>query len=165
MSGNSSLVWIGRILSLLVAAALIFSAVMKLQGAQQLQALEAAAQPGIEQEIPDSVKQLRDGLGHLGFPESKLFALGILELVCALIYLFPPTAVLGAILLAGYMGGAICLHWRMGDDVVVHIGIGIAVWLGIYLRDARLRALIPFRRSVKITGGPEAAGATTSGAT
>lgn len=154
MSGNTSMVWMGRILSLLVGAALLFSGFVKLQGAQQLQALDAA-QPGVEQEAPESVQQMRDGLGHLGFPESKLFALGILELICALIYLAPPTAVFGAILLTGYMGGAICLHWRVGDEVIAQIGIGVAVWLGVYLRDPRVRALIPlWRRSSGSEGTP-----------
>jgi hypothetical protein len=54
--------------------------------------------------------------------------------------------VLGAILLAGYLGGAICTHWRVGDPFVVQIVLGLLVWLGIYLREDRLKALIPLRR-------------------
>ena len=58
-------------------------------------------------------------------------------------------AVLGAILLAGYMGGAICTHWRVGDPFVLQIAIGVLVWLGLYLRESRLRALIPLRTRPK----------------
>jgi hypothetical protein len=74
------------------------------------------------------------------------FGLGILELTCTLIYAVPRTAVLGAILLTGYLGGAILTHLRVGDQFVTHIILGVLVWLGIYLRDARLRALIPLRQ-------------------
>jgi len=72
--------------------------------------------------------------------------LAILELTCVVIYLIPTTSVLGAILLAGYIGGAICTHWRVGDPFIVQILLGIFVWLGLYLREDRLRALIPLRR-------------------
>jgi hypothetical protein len=71
--------------------------------------------------------------------------LAILELSCAVIYLIPATSVLGAILLAGYMGGAICTHWRAGDPFVVQAVLGILVWLGLGLREPRLRALLPLR--------------------
>ena len=57
------------------------------------------------------------------------------------------TSVLGAILLAGYMGGAICTHWRVGDPFVGQIGIALVIWLAIYLREPRLKALIPLRKS------------------
>jgi hypothetical protein len=65
---------------------------------------------------------------------------------CVVIYLIPATSVLGAILLAGYLGGAICTHWRAGDPFYIHIVLGLSVWLGIYLREDRLKALIPLRR-------------------
>jgi hypothetical protein len=64
------------------------------------------------------------------------------------VYLIPPTSVLGAILLTGYLGGAILTHWRVGDMFVVHIVLGMLIWLGIYLREDRLRALIPVRKHV-----------------
>jgi MFS family permease len=62
------------------------------------------------------------------------------------IYLIPATSVLGAILLAGYVGGTIVTCWRVGDPFVVNIALGLVVWLGIYLREPRLRELIPLRR-------------------
>jgi hypothetical protein len=79
-------------------------------------------------------------------PSSLILPLGILELVCVAIYLFPPTAILGAILLTGYMGGAILAHLRVGEPVYVQATIGAVVWLGIFLREERLRKLIPIRR-------------------
>jgi hypothetical protein len=81
----------------------------------------------------------------LGYPESLARPLGIVELACTIIYLVPQTAVLGAILLTGYMGGAIATHVRVGDPYFVQIGMGVMLWLGLYLRDARLRALLPLR--------------------
>jgi hypothetical protein len=69
------------------------------------------------------------------------------------VYLIPRTSVLGAVLLAGYMGGAICTHWRAGDVFVGQIVIGLLVWLGLYLREPRLRALLPLR-----TAGQDGAG-------
>jgi hypothetical protein len=67
------------------------------------------------------------------------------EITCALIYLFPPTAVLGAILITGYFGGAVTTHLRVHESPAVPIIFAVLVWGGIYLRDARLRALIPWR--------------------
>lgn len=89
-------------------------------------------------------------LDLIGIPESMVFPLGILEIACALVYAFPKTAVLGAILLTGYMGGAILTHWRVGDPVpfpfpIMHITLGVMVWAGIWLREPRLRALMPLR--------------------
>jgi hypothetical protein len=71
--------------------------------------------------------------------------LAMVEVSCVLIYLIPATSVLGAILLTGYMGGAICTHLRVGDPFFIQIALGVLVWLGLYLRDTRLRALIPIR--------------------
>ncbi|HVR82983.1 MAG TPA: DoxX family protein, partial [Planctomycetota bacterium] len=66
-------------------------------------------------------------------------------LSCVVIYLVPPTAVLGAVLLAGYIGGTIVTHWRVGDPFFVQITLGVLVWLGLYLRENRLRGLLPLR--------------------
>jgi hypothetical protein len=85
-------------------------------------------------------------MAHLGLSESLLVPLAILELSCALIFLIPATSVLGAILLTGYIGGAICTHWRVGDPFFIQIALAIFVWLGLYLREDRLKALIPLRR-------------------
>ena len=71
--------------------------------------------------------------------------LGILEIACTIIYAIPQTAVLGAILLTGYMGGAIATHVRVGEGVIPHIIIGVLVWLGLFLREPRLRAILPWR--------------------
>lgn len=86
-----------------------------------------------------------EGLDHLGWTESQMFGLGIVEVAVVVIYLIPRTAVFGAILIAAYMGGAIATHVRVGDPFWTQILIGVVVWLGLYLRDTRLRALIPFR--------------------
>jgi len=86
----------------------------------------------------------------LGFPGAAMArGLGVLLLACTLLYAWPRTAVLGAILLTGYLGGAVATHVRVGDPLFTHIlfGVymGVLLWLGLYLRDARLRALVPLR--------------------
>jgi MFS family permease len=98
-------------------------------------------------------------MAHLGLPESMIKPLAVLEISCVVIYLIPQTAVLGAILLAGYLGGAICTHWRVGDPFVVQIVLGIFVWLGIYLREPRLKDLIPIR---KLSAPVDSAGSRSS---
>ena len=124
MAAASKTVWVGRVLSVMASLAFLMSAAMKLKGGPEL----------------------TQGMAHLGLPESMITPLAILELSCAVIYLIPQTAVLGAILLAGYVGGAICTHWRVGDPFFVQIALGIVVWLGLYLRESRLKAFIPLRR-------------------
>ena len=123
-AGRGRAGWLGRVISGLVSLIFVVSALMKLLGGAE-------------------VKQ---GMAHLGLPESLIMPLAILEISCVVVYLIPVTAVLGAILLTGYVGGAICTHWRVGDPVLVQIALGILVWLGLYLREARLKALIPLRR-------------------
>jgi hypothetical protein len=91
--------------------------------------------------------QLKEALAHLGLPERMMIPLGILELSCVVIYLIPPTAVIGAILLTGYIGGAMLTHWRIGEPVYTHIILGILIWLALYLREDRLKTLIPIWRS------------------
>src|SRR4029077_12745986 len=86
----------------------------------------------------------------LGFPGAAMArGLGVLLLACTLLYAWPRTAVLGAILLTGYLGGAVATHVRVGDPLFTHIlfGVymGVLLWLGLYLRDARLRALVRAR--------------------
>jgi uncharacterized membrane protein YphA (DoxX/SURF4 family) len=87
--------------------------------------------------------QLDEGFNHLQLPVSWAFGLGVLELSCLLIYLIPRTAVIGAILLTGYLGGAMVTHLRVGEPPVTHVILGIVLWGALYLRDPRLRALIP----------------------
>ena len=85
----------------------------------------------------------------LGYPIGLERGLGVLTLVCVLLYAVPRTAVLGAILLTGLFGGAMATHLRIGSPLFSHLlfglYLGLLVWGGLYLRDARLRALIPFR--------------------
>jgi hypothetical protein len=92
-----------------------------------------------------------EGTVRLGYPESVLFGLGVVLLTCTVLYLIPRTAVLGAILLTGYLGGAVATHVRVGDPLLTHVlfpvYLGIMLWAGLYLRDNRLRALLPVRRA------------------
>jgi hypothetical protein len=90
--------------------------------------------------------QLDEGFGHLQLPVSWALPLGILELSCVVIYLIPRTAVIGAILLTGYLGGAMVVHLRVGEPPVTHIILGIVLWGGLWLRHPRLRALMPLVR-------------------
>ena len=90
------------------------------------------------------------GIGSgFGFPLRLAVPLGIVELVCILLYVVPPTSILGAILLTGYLGGAIAIQLPTGNslfgEVLFPIYIGVILWGGIYLRDERLRTLIPLR--------------------
>ena len=90
-----------------------------------------------------------EGTVRLGYPESVMFPLGIVLLACTMLYLIPRTSVLGAILLTGYLGGAVATHVRVGDPLFSHIlfptYLGLLIWGGLYLREGRLRALIPLR--------------------
>jgi hypothetical protein len=86
-----------------------------------------------------------EGTTKLGWPDRLALALGILELACTVLYLIPRTAVLGAILLTGYLGGATATHVRIGDPFVMTVVLGVVLWLGLYLREPRLRALLPLR--------------------
>lgn len=127
ISAGGKIAWVGRGISILVSFPFLMSGVMKFKGG------------------PEMAK----GFAHLGLPDSMAVPLAILELSCVLLYLIPPTSVLGAILLTGYLGGAICTHWRVGDLFVVQAALGVLVWLGLYLRERRLRGLIPLRTTQK----------------
>jgi hypothetical protein len=122
---NGRTVWAGRVISVLACLLFLFSAFIKLKGG------------------PD----LEKGFAHLGLPMSIATALGVLEAACVVLYLVPASSILGAILLSGYVGGAICTHWRVGDPVWAPIILGVFVWLGVYLQEPRLKNLIPLRRS------------------
>ncbi len=116
--------WAGRILSALPVLLLLFSGVMKLMK-------------------PAAVVQ---GFAHFGYPESLALSIGILELACAVVYVIPRTSVLGAILMTAYLGGATATHVRIGDpSFFIPVILGVLVWGGLFLRDDRLRALIPLR--------------------
>ena len=117
----------GYVLTGLVAAFLTFDTVMKL--------LQLA--PAVQ------------GTTELGYPAGTVVVIGAIELVCLVLYLIPPTSVLGALLLTGYLGGAIATHMRVGSPLPTHtlfpIYVALMVWGGLYLRESRLRELLPFR--------------------
>ncbi|HEX6043859.1 MAG TPA: DoxX family protein [Pyrinomonadaceae bacterium] len=118
--------WAGRIISWLTAAFLLLDGVAKL----------FKPLPVVE------------GTVKLGYAESVIIPLGIVLVVCTVLYLVPRTAVLGAILLTGYLGGAVATHVRAADGafgIIFAVVFGALVWLGLYLRDERLRELVPFR--------------------
>jgi|HubBroStandDraft_4_1064222.scaffolds.fasta_scaffold631751_1 hypothetical protein len=119
--------WTGRIVSGLVTAFLLFDAIIHLM--KPAPVVEAFAK--------------------LGFPIRLAVPLGIVELVCVLLYVIPRASVLGAILLTGYLGGAIAIQLPTGNpffgEVLFPVYVGVFLWGGIYLRDERLRTLLPFR--------------------
>jgi hypothetical protein len=119
----------GRILSGLAAAFLVFDSVGKL----------LRVQPVVE------------GTASLGYPVSVIFPLGVTLLTCVFVYLMPRTAVLGALLLTGYLGGAVATHVRVGSPVFSHVlfptYVAALLWGGLMLRDSRLRAFLPVRRA------------------
>ncbi|MBY0113036.1 MAG: DoxX family protein [Phycisphaerales bacterium] len=81
-----------------------------------------------------------------GYPGGVWTPLGIVEATCTVLFLLPPTRVLGAILLTGYLGGAIATHVRVSDPFLPPLILGVVLWLGLFFRDARLRALLPITR-------------------
>jgi DoxX-like family len=91
-----------------------------------------------------------DTMSQLGYPANLAQGLGVLILICTLLYTIPRTALLGAILLTGVLGGAIATHLRVGSPVFSHLlfglYLGLMLWGGLFLRDARLRSLLPLRR-------------------
>ena len=92
--------------------------------------------------------QALEGMVKLGWPASAVGTILSLELGSLILYLIPQTAVLGAVMLTGYLGGAVATHLRAGESAAMPVVVGVIVWGGIYLREPRLRALLPFRRSV-----------------
>lgn len=123
MEGMKRADWMGATISVLASLVFIMSATMKLIGGADV----------------------AQGMEHLQLAGPMTLPLAALELSCVAIYLVPRTAVLGAVLLTGYLGGAILTHWRVGDAFVTHIVLGLLVWLGIYLREPRLKLLLPVR--------------------
>jgi hypothetical protein len=90
-----------------------------------------------------------EGTLQLGFPESVIVSLGLIQVACLVTYLVPRTAVLGAVLWTGYLGGAIATHVRVGSPLLTHtlfpIYVAAFLWLGLWLRDQRLRPILPLR--------------------
>jgi hypothetical protein len=124
---SNKTLWTGRIISAILALFLFFDSAMKF------------VKPAVV--VETTVK--------LGYSERLIPVLGIVLLVCTVAYLIPQTSILGAILLTGYLGGAVASHLRAGDPlfaVFFPVIFGMLVWGRLFLRDARLRALIPLRR-------------------
>lgn len=114
---------IGGTISVVASLVFVMSATMKLMGGPQL----------------------AEGIEHLQLAPRMTIPLAILELSCVTVYLIPQTSVLGAVLLTGYLGGTILTHWRVGDLFLIQIVLGGLIWLGIYLREPRLKQLLPLR--------------------
>ena len=116
-------IWTGRIFSAIAGLFLLFDSVGKLMEA----------------------RPFMEGTAQLGYPTSLVFPLGVVLLTCVVVYLIPRTAVLGAVLLTGYLGGAVATHARVQDPLFSHtlfpIYFGVLIWGGLLLRDARLRSL------------------------
>lgn len=121
---SKKMLWAGWIMSALPVLLLLFSASMKVL------------------KLPGAM----EGFARLGYPKHVALPLGIVELTCTVLYVIPRTSVLGAILLTGYLGGATATHLRIGEPFHMAIILGMLVWGGLYLRDERLRALIPLRQ-------------------
>ena len=127
---NNKAMWIGRVLSGLVVLFLAADGAMKL--------------------VPIPI--VTETMAQLGYSASVDLArgLGVITLVCTALYAFPRTSVLGAILLTGYMGGAMATHLRAGSplfsQMLFGFYLGLMIWGGLYLRDDRLRAFIPLSR-------------------
>jgi hypothetical protein len=129
---SKGMLWAGRVISALAALFLLMDGVMKLMK-------------------PDIVVKTTV---QLGYPESVILGLGMVLLACTVLYLIPRTSVLGAILLTGYLGGAVATHVRVEDglfSVFFPIIMGALLWGGLVLRDGRLRDLIPLRTQQRLT--------------
>jgi hypothetical protein len=96
------------------------------------------------------IQPVVESFARLGYPVSLARGVGFLELVCVVLYVIPRTAILGAIVLTGFLGGAISTHFRIGDPVFSHVlfpaYVAILVWGGLFLRDDTVRTLIPLRK-------------------
>jgi len=128
---SAAALWTGRVLSALVILFLVFDSGLKF--------------------VKPVPRPVEEAFTHIGWPLGLAVCLATILLGCTILYAIPRTAILGAILLTGYLGGAVATHLRVGDPLFSHvlfpIYVGGLLWLGVYLRDARLRALVPLRSS------------------
>ena len=126
-AGSRGALWTGRVLSTIAVLFLLFDSMGKLL------------------EVPPVVA----GTVQLGYPAATVFPLGGILLLCVVTYAIPGTSVLGAVLLTGYLGGAIATHVRVGNPLFSHtlfpVYVALVVWGGLFLRESRLRALLPWR--------------------
>ncbi|HWC19434.1 MAG TPA: DoxX family protein [Terriglobales bacterium] len=127
---STKAVWTGRILGGLAVLFLFVDAIMKLIRPLPTPVSEAAVK--------------------LGYPPQMMPVIGGVLLACVIVHVIPRTSMLGAILLTGYLGGAVATHTRVGDPLFSHVlfpvYVGVLVWGGLFLRDECLRELLPFRR-------------------
>ena len=121
---SKKLLWTGRIISTLVILFLLADSVGKLM----------------------KLAPYMEGTVRAGYPAGLVVPLGIVLLVCTVVYAIPITSVLGAILLTGYLGGATATHVRIGQPFWFPVMMGVLLWAALFLREERLRALIPLRR-------------------
>jgi hypothetical protein len=119
------MVWAGRVVSALPILGLTMSSLVKLSHKAEM------------------VEQFTK---HLGYPEGSLTPIGVVELLCVVLMAVPQTALFGAVLTTAYLGGAVATHVRVGEGFAPAVVLGVLVWLGLYLRDARLRELAPLRK-------------------
>ncbi|MES2414997.1 MAG: DoxX family protein [Pseudomonadota bacterium] len=122
---SKTALWTGRVLTGLVLLFLLMDITLKFMG----------------------VPEVAQAMTQLGWPEISAVPLAVLLLVCGLLYAVPKTSVLGAVLLTGYLGGAVATHVRINDPLFTHtlfgVYVGVVMWLGLWLRDARVRAVMP----------------------
>src|ERR1700742_2480842 len=120
---SKKMLWTGRVVSGVISLLLLLDAVMKIM----------------------KVPQVMEGTVKVGYPASAVLPIGIILLVCLICYVIPRTSVLGAILLTGYLGGAVATNVRISSPlfsyVLVPVYVGVLVWSGLFLQDERLRAL------------------------
>jgi hypothetical protein len=122
---SKTTLWTGRVMSVLPVLLILLGSVMKLM-----------KHPSV-----------LEGFARAGVPERLILPVGLIELVCVVVYLIPRTSVLGAILMTGLLGGATITTLRVGDPTFpMPVILGMLAWGGLYLRDVRLRALIPLRQ-------------------
>jgi hypothetical protein len=117
-----------------------------------LSALPILMLPSASMKLMKHPMVLEQMAAKFGYPESTIVGIGLVELACVVIYLVPRTAVLGAVLVTAYLGGAIATHVRVGDAFVPPLVLGVCAWAGLYLRDQRLRQLLPLRKPVRGQG-------------
>ncbi len=126
---SKTMLWTGRVMSALPVLLILLGSVMKLM----------------------KTASVLEGFARAGVPERLILPVGLIELVCVVVYVIPRTSVLGAILMTGLLGGATITTLRIGDPTYpMPVVLGMLAWGGLYLRDMRLRALIPSRMSKEL---------------